>query len=178
MTVEFARISQLPPDAQAERRELLRAVFEPLLDAAGVGGLHWDEAEWCSLVRDPRDGRLLATAGVLTRAVSIDGTTTHVAGVCEVAAHPDARGSGLGTLAMQRVQQFIREELAVSAGLLLCPPQRVRWYASLGWQRFDGTLLCLHPGGAAELSGSVPMLLAVGPELPVSGTIDLQGHPW
>jgi GNAT superfamily N-acetyltransferase len=167
----------LTPAQRDERAALLREVFEPLLAVAGVGNLQWASATWAVLVHGP-DGALVATAGILTRTVQVNGTDAFVAGVCEVATLPAARGQGLASSAMRRAGEFITSALTVDFGLLLCPPERVAWYGGLGWQQFDGTIRCAHPDGTRPLVGSVPMVLDTGRPLPVQGDIDLLGNPW
>lgn len=177
MQLEFVSVRDLSPGARAERQALVRAVFDPLLGVAGVAMLRWGEAEMSAQIRD-ENGRIVSTAGVLFRDVLSDGAQERVAGVCEVATLPEYRGQGLGERVMRRVQRVILDDTTVEFGLLLCPPERIGWYGKLGWERFEGEIMCLHGDVRQVFSGGIPMTFGrdggrIWPQI-----IDLQGDPW
>ena len=78
---------------------------------------------------------------------------------------------------MERAAVFMRDELKVEAGLLICSDQRVPYYGRLGWQVVAGSLLTDQPQGKVVMTVNT-MALLWGERLWPAGPIDLCGLPW
>lgn len=72
----------------------------------------------------------------------------------------------------------MRDELRAPFALLVCPETAIPFYSSLGWRRFNGTLLAVIDGATAPFTFSDAMVLPVTTDAPADGVLDLQGIPW
>ncbi len=144
---------------------------------AELKGVRWADPAWDICVRDDT-GRLISHAGILERDALLDGKPVRIAGIAEMLTHPEFRRQGYGAAALREAAAFMRDELRTPFALLVCPLSAIPFYAALGWQRFNGTVVAEVDGGMDAFAESAWMLLPVTTEAPVDGVLDLQGIPW
>jgi len=156
------RLSVYPPDVRATL---------PALQFA------WAPVQWHFLVYDDA-GHLVSHVGVLTREVLLDGALVRIGGVGGVQTHPDARGQGYASAAMERAAIFFHDEAAVPFALLFCGTHRVSFYGGLGWQRFNGLTTVAQPGGNIPFNMNETLVRSARRDAPTDGILDLQGLPW
>ena len=74
---------------------------------------------------------------VLRRARYNDCDVT-IGGIGGVMTHPEYRGRGFATAAIDRCVDFFREQGDIDFGLLVCERDLIPFYEHLGWQLFSG----------------------------------------
>ena len=174
---------QAVEDFDAGRRQALEALrlaaFPPGQRESEIPArFTWSKGEWGALVENPEDS-LVSYAGVMFRQVRLDGRRLRLAGLGGVKTHPDWRRRGLAARAVARIMDHARQQTEVPFAMLFCRPDRVAYYASLGWQVFEGEILMHQPGGAAAyLEAFRGMTAPLNGEAPVSGQIDICGLPF
>jgi hypothetical protein len=78
---------------------------------------------------------------------------------------------------MEAAAVFLRDELRVTAGLLICGAEMAPYYGRLGWQVVPGPLLIDQPQGKVAMLATIMVLRFDETPWP-AGTIDLCGLPW
>ena len=112
------------------------------------------------------DKILVSHALWITRWLQVDHSLMlRTAYVEAVATHPDYQKHGLGTMAMRAVQAEIQD---FDLGAL--SPSDDRWYARLGWERWQGPLFIRKKGKLLPTPGEDVMIL----RLPCTPKLDLQ----
>jgi aminoglycoside 2'-N-acetyltransferase I len=158
----------------AAEREYLnhwsRAMF-----GAEAAEYKWSDVDWHVLVWN--EGEIVTHVEIVDRMGTVDGRPVRLGGIGGVAAATAWRGRGLASAAVARAGAFMRGEMGVEFGLLVCGPKMVGFYGRLGWQEVEGPLLVDQPGGKVELEGPVMVLPCQEQRWP-GGAIDLCGLPW
>ena len=90
------RVGDIQRALLAEIRALLSLCF-PKDPEFRVQRHHWEVPAWRCCLRS-RDGTLIAQVAVHEKQITVGGSLVPIAGVAEVAVHPDFRGRGLATL--------------------------------------------------------------------------------
>jgi GNAT superfamily N-acetyltransferase len=135
----------------------------------------WTPQAWRSLacVHDELVGHLSIT----TRTVTVGGTEVEVGGIGAVTTHAEWRRRGVAAALLDAAAGFMRKDLAVSFGLLICRAGVADVYASKGWRVISDTTRFAQPSGTATYPGLTMTLSLSDREWP-RGDIDLQGLPW
>lgn len=137
----------------------------------------WADPAWDICVRDD-DGGLVSHVGILERDARLDGEPVRIAGIAEMLTHPAYQRQGYGTAALREAARFIEADLHSPFALLVCPLTAIPFYAALGWQRFEGSVVAEVEAGMGAFVESAWMVLPVTASAPVDGILDLQGIPW
>jgi aminoglycoside 2'-N-acetyltransferase I len=137
--------------------------------------LDWSDPKW--LVVGKLAGRIVSIVGILTRHIRVGETTLEVGGIGGVATLPDRQQHGFGSALLQRAAEFMRDELKVDFGLLICDQEMVSFYSKLGWQTVEGQVVFDFHGTMRALR-EITMRLPLGDSYWPEGTIDLCGAPW
>jgi GNAT superfamily N-acetyltransferase len=135
----------------------------------------WSSPEW--FVVGKLAGRVISIIGILKRAIRIGETSLEVGGVGGVATHPDYQRRGYGSALLQRAAVFMRADLNVDFGLLVCDQDMVPFYGNLDWQTVQDEMVFDFRGSKRTFQG-ITMLLPLGGRSWPRGTIDLCGTPW
>jgi len=176
--IDTTSVADLTPADRAELRALTAAVYTPdVIATLPETRVTWAATTWSIRVWDD-DGRLVSHVGMLTRTVEVNGTSTTIGGIGGVKTHPDARGRGHASAALQTASAFFTDDCGVAFVLLVCLPRAVPYYERLGWRRFHGTLLVAQPGGTIPFTANLPMVSPARAAAPLDGTINLCGYPW
>ncbi len=124
------------------------------------------------------DGRVLGHVGIHVREVDCDGTRLRVAGVQNVAVHPERRGSGLAHRVMRAsMEEAVRQ--GIPYGLLFCVPELERFYSRLGWVTVEPEVTMVYEGVEQPIPGkNIAMVhdLESAPLRP--GVVHLLGADW
>jgi GNAT superfamily N-acetyltransferase len=150
----------------------------------------WVVADWHVL---GWEGDLLVShVDITERTASVGGNELRLGGIGGVVTLEAWRKRGLASAAMQKAAEFLREELAVPFGLLVCDPALAPYYQKLGWQIVDGPLIFDQPASfqpgldqvvlrgpihKVTLEGAILVLPCREHNWP-AGLIDLRGLPW
>ncbi|RCS99215.1 GNAT family N-acetyltransferase [Brevibacterium aurantiacum] len=141
----------------------------------------YSPADFHVIARSGND--VVGHVGFQKRVISVGKNDVLVAGTGGVLVSNTARGAGLGLQLMDRAQESMRNDAAVSFGYLGCRPAVVPFYLSAGWTRIQATerhTARLDPSQMVE-SDSSPILICPAARTVTDwpeGDIDLHGGPW
>jgi aminoglycoside 2'-N-acetyltransferase I len=125
-----------------------------------LGGLH-------ALVWE--DGELVAHASLVQRRLLHGGRALRAGYVEAVAVDPRRRRHGYGAEVMAPLERVIRG--AYEVGGLAASEMALRFYAALGWQRWEGPTSALTPGGVIPTPDDDGIFV-----LPVTAELDRSGE--
>lgn len=176
-TTTLKPFTQLTSDELAEIRAVSSAVY-PAAEHSDWPGRHleWAKPDWCIRIFD-QTGRLVTYAGLVLRSGKQEQAAVRIGGIGGVMTHPEARGRGYAGIAMRQALEFFCSQ-GVDFALLVCKPQLLKYYGSMGWQEFIGQLLVRQYGREDRFTFNRVMTHAVQVVAPVDGSIDLAGPPW
>jgi GNAT superfamily N-acetyltransferase len=160
----------------AADRQGLDVLFKSTFDADDWGEQYqWGEDNWTLLLK--AENEIVCHVGVVDRTITVGGRPWRVGGLGGVATAPAWQRRGCARQLMETAAAFLRDELRVAAGLLICGDERVAYYSRLGWQWVPGPLLIDQPQGKVVLPCNI-MVLLFGETAWPAGPIDLCGLPW
>lgn len=143
MKVAIAEAGELSDPDLETAHALVRSAFGTSFRAHdwlhAVDGVH-------VLVSD--DVTLLAHAAVVTRTLRHDGEVFETGYVEAVAVRADQQGRGLGRIVMDHAESLIRTRHRI--GALNAVEDAAAFYASRGWQRWDGPTAADTPAGTLD----------------------------
>ncbi|MEZ0069105.1 aminoglycoside 2'-N-acetyltransferase I [Streptacidiphilus sp. MAP12-20] len=137
--VRVAHTAELDAADLADARALLYRVFDDMAEddwEHSLGGVH-------ALVRE--DGLVVAHASVVQRRLLHGGRAWRVGYVEGVGVEARLRGRGYGAAAMAPLERVIAR--AYDFGALASTDEAMAFYASRGWQRWQGPTSALTPAG-------------------------------
>jgi len=172
MKIEIQSKHQIP---EAERKQLGEWLEQVFVQDKVV--TEWAEDDWLILVK--RDGQIITHVGIVERIGAVNGQPVRLGGIGGVATRVEYRGRGLAQMAMEKAAVFMRDELRVEFGLLICGQPRVPYYSKLGWQSVPGPMRFDQPQGKVTFDDSTKIMVlpCVKKDWP-PGVIDLCGVPW
>jgi aminoglycoside 2'-N-acetyltransferase I len=170
MDIEVKRTDEL---TESERAYIDAWLIQQFAEESG--DYEWSDVDWHVLLRV--DGRLVSHAEIVERMGTVDGHPVSLGGIGGVVTLPEWRGRGLATATLERAAAFMRDDLRVAFGLLICDERMIPFYSRLGWQVVGGPLTFDQPGGKVVFD-DVTMVLPCTDEDWPEGTIDLCGLPW
>src|ERR1700691_2372850 len=135
----------------------------------------WRSADYYVLL--DRDGQLAGRLGVLDSKVSVGNQIIRVGGIGGVATKPEFRLRGVASAMLARAAEFMKSDLRVEFGLLLCRHEVSPVYAKMGWVIVPGPTTFTRAGVAATYPNDT-MILPLGRRAWPSGPIDMLGLPW
>lgn len=135
----------------------------------------WSDPDWCVLVRHQEQA--VTHLAIIERTATAGGQQVKLGGIGGVMTPVAWQGRGFAGKAMRRSAEFMRDELGVDFGLLLCSESLVRYYARLGWQHVAGPLVFDQSFGK-ETWDEEAMVLPCTEQTWPEGVIDLCGPPW
>ena len=168
MKIEIRPTSEL---RAAERRH----IDAWLMQVLGTDEYEWSGFDWRVLARV--GGRVVGHVGIIERVVTVDGQPARLGGIGSVATLPERRGHGFASAALEEAAVFIRDELGVEFGLLVCTEDIVPFYRKLDWEVVEGPTVFDQPGSKVTFPDVTMVLSCTGRRWP-RGTINLCGLPW
>jgi aminoglycoside 2'-N-acetyltransferase I len=160
---------------------IAKSLYDAVWPAEAVAKLSWAQVEWAHadlrvLIEVPSNN-LVCHVGIYFRMATWNGRKLHVGGIGGVMTHPDYRGHGYASVAVNAAVQSMKDREDVQFALLFCEPHNFAFYQSRGWHPFTGEIYCEQPAGRVRFETMSPFVfdLKRGPR---EGVIDLCGLPW
>ncbi len=170
-------VSQLTAEENTQADEVDHLAF-----SSPDGGLsdqnadiEWSDVDWLLLGR--LDGQIVCVVCALYREVQVNEQIIPVGGVGGVATHPDFQRRGLAGQMMEQTAGFLRDEMKVPFGLLVCSYLRVHYYQKFGWQLVEDPMV-FDWRGTKRVFTENTMVLPLGSKSWPRGTVDVRGKPW
>ena len=166
--VRFIGVAEVNPELDKELRDWFGDQF-------GYVRYRWAEPDYYGILiaEDQLAGRL----AIFEREVSAGGVIVRVGGIGGVATRPRFRHQGVASALMSDAAEFMKNELGVEFGFLLCQPKVSPVYAKLGWAQVEGPTIFSQPNGT-ETYPSCTMILRLAEREWPPGPIDMLGLPW
>jgi len=181
LRLRFVAESELSTDDHAAISALLVAAFPEHADAfrnASWYGGRPDHRLWL----EDSDGTLMAHLDFECRLIGVGDREVLVAGVGEVATHPQQQGRGLGRRLMAELRRVLTAETPVGFGYLGCREEVVGFYERVGWHRIYQKTREIDPG-SREWTVSAGDLAMEGSHMPVAPLLaiaarEVHEKPW
>jgi aminoglycoside 2'-N-acetyltransferase I len=135
----------------------------------------WRSADYYAL--PDRAGQLAGQLGVLDTKVSVANQFIRVGGIGGVATKPEFRHRGVASAILSRAAEFMKNDLGVEFGLLLCRHEVSPVYAKMGWIIVAGPTTFTR-GGVNATYPNDTMILPLAEKTWPPGPIDMLGMPW
>jgi aminoglycoside 2'-N-acetyltransferase I len=164
---------EIIPAAEADHAlaKELREWFEREFGSAG----HWRESDYYVLLRF--DGQLAGRVGVFDSKLLVGGQIMRVGGIGGVATKPEFRRHGVAGAMLSHAAEFMKSDLGVEFGFLLCRHEVSPVYAKMGWMVVRGPTTFMR-AGVADTYPNDTMILPLAKRVWPSGAIDMLGLPW
>jgi GNAT superfamily N-acetyltransferase len=172
MEIEIRAANEL---SEAERQQIQDLDRQAFPSPDPYGHMEWSANHWHVLVKV--DGQYVSQVGIVERTGAVNGQPVKLGGIGGVGTLPGWQRRGLAQSAMERAAQFLRDELAVEFGLLICDQHMLPYYRKLGWQVVEGPLTFDQPRGKVTFTDVTMILPCTKKDWP-PGVIDLCGLPW
>jgi GNAT superfamily N-acetyltransferase len=137
--------------------------------------IEWSSSEWYVLGK--KTGRIVSLVGILKRGIRVGEIALEVGGVGGFATHPDHQRHGFGSAVLKRAAEFMRDDLQVEFGLLVCGQDMIAYYGKHGWQIAEAEMVFTSQG-IKHVFHDIIMVLPLGERAWPKGMIDLCGKPW
>lgn len=177
LAVRFLAVSESDPELDRRVDALDHLAFS---NEDGPPDPEFDRIEWASpdwLALGLMGDELVSQLCLLKRSIMVGGEPVWVAGVGGVATHPAWQRRGLASQVLRAAEVFMRAEMKVPFGLLVCADETQPVYSRCGWQTVAHSLLFAQDGQRRKLAACVMILPLAGQPWP-AGEIDLLGLPW
>lgn len=160
---------------------LLVKAFPQYADLFSTASHYYALPEYRLWMEDEQ-GQMVAHLDFERRIIGVNGVDVYIAGVGEVATHPDWQGHGVGRLLMQQLQSTLYDQFTVAYGFLQCRDEVVGYYEKVGWHQVNQLIHeeDVHSGKTVVSQGPA-MILPIHQtvdEWMTDGSIDLRGLPW
>jgi predicted N-acetyltransferase YhbS len=164
----------------AQNREIKALLFEAFPDGrtAFAETRHWHGSAPQYSVIARRGGRVVGNAGIIVRDIRSGGTAVRVAGIQNLAVHPQERGKNLGGKLLSKGMAEARRR-GIDFGLLFCVPELRHYYHSNGWKKIDAAFTMLYQGRTCPIPGkNIAMIRELTDRRFPGGAVDLAGADW
>lgn len=162
-------------------RRLLVAAFPQTAAVFSVAS-YWGARPEYRLWLEDDDGTIVAHLDFERRVIEVGGRAVLVAGVGEVATHPDWQRKGLGRCLMGAFRTVLCTELPVPFAFLNCLEAVAGFYTNVGWRRMPQSTRERDRVTGMWTEHTLPAMVlpAMAPieAWPREGLIDLRGAPW
>ena len=123
------------------------------------------------------DSELVTQLALLTREITVGSQKVWVVGVGGVATHPTWRHQGFASGLLRLTEDFVRKEINVPFGLLVCAPETRPLYERAGWRYVADELYFQQNDMRRRMQTPVMIFPFSQQDWPV-GEIDLCGSSW
>ena len=177
LRIRFFSKVELTPELDSEIDTLDKLAFagdDIDLDPE-FSSIRWAEPDWMAL---GFLGEELVTQLCLPkREISVGSEKVWVAGIGGMATHPNHQHKGFGSKLLSATETFMRNEMQVPFGLLICADETRPFYELARWQ-FAADLLFYHQEDERKILHTSVMILQLKDQVWPAGEIDLCGAPW
>lgn len=177
LKIEIILDSLIPPEIQKVITELDRLAFahDDIDNDPEFSSIRWASPDWMAL--GFLHGELVTQLCVPKREIMVGSEKVWVAGVGGMATHPNHHHKGYGSALLKATETFMRDEIQVPFGLLICADETRPFYELAHWQYAADLLYYQQDNQKRTLRTSVMILQLENHAWPAS-EIDLCGSPW
>jgi GNAT superfamily N-acetyltransferase len=180
--MENINISFLPEkDILSEVRQQIDALDhlafagDTIDDDPEFSSIQWASPDWMAL--GFLNDELITQLCLPKREIRVGDEKVWVAGIGGMATHPEHQHKGYGSALLRATESFMRDEMRVSFGLLICADATRPFYELARWQHVADKLYYQQENKKLTLHISV-MILKLNDQNWSAGEIDLCGSPW
>jgi len=177
LQIRFIPHSEIGLELQKETEALDKLAFgeDGIDDDPEFASIQWAVPDWMGL--GFLNGRLVTQLCLPKREISVGGEKVWVAGIGGMATHPDHQHKGFGSALLKATERFMRDEIQVPFGLLICADATQPFYQLSRWLKVADVLYFWQENQRRSLQTCV-MVLPLTDRLWLAGEIDLCGLPW
>ncbi len=177
----FIKEDELTPKHHQRISDLLVLAFPKYADLFSKVSFYYARPHYRLWLEDA-DAIIVAHLDFEERLIDVNGTDVLIAGVGEVATHPDYQKQGLGRLLMSHLQQTLFDKFDVEYGLLQCRETVVGYYQAVGWHRIEQSVYEVDiDTNEIVITHGPTLILPIHKSISdwqMGGEIDLRGLPW
>jgi GNAT superfamily N-acetyltransferase len=177
LRVRFIRHQEISPELRIEIEVLDRLAFagDDIDNDPEFASIQWATPDWMALGFLHEE--LVTQLSIPKREVMVGAEKIWVAGIGGMATHPKHHRKGYGSALLAVTEPFLRDEIQVPFGLLICAGATRPFYEQARWQHAADVLYYYQDDQRRELHTSVMTLKLQNQTWP-AGKIDLCGAPW
>jgi len=177
LNIRFIPELEITSELQREIDLLDKLAFadDGMDDDPEFSSIHWSSPDWMALGYLHDD--LVTQLCLPRREISVGFEKIWVAGIGGMATHPNHQHKGYGSALLGATESFMRNEMSVQFGLLICADQTRPFYELAGWQFAADHLYFTQENQRRSLDTCV-MILPLTNQAWHTGEIDLCGLPW
>ena len=177
LQVRFTPQAELTPKLQQDIDLLDKLAFagEDIDDDPEFSSIQWASPDWMAL--GFLNGELVTQLCLPKREIRVGNEKIWVAGIGGMATHPDHQHKGYGSTLLRATEAFMRAEMQVPFGLLICAYETRPFYELARWQ-FAADKLYYSQDNQRRTLNTCVMVLPLENRAWRTGEIDLCGSPW
>lgn len=177
---KLIREDQLTIDENNRIKNLLVSAYPQYADIFSSAS-YWGARPQYRLLIETQDGELVSHLDFESRAIQVGKHEILIAGVGEVATHPQFQNRGLGRMLMSELHSNLQAKTTVAFAYLQCRTAVLGFYTRVGWYEVTNQVQYIDPDtNQLTIGDSHSLILPVLETLDQwpDGNIDLQGMPW
>ena len=177
LQIRFIPQAELTPKLQQDIDLLDKLAFadEGIDDDPEFSSIQWASPDWMAL--GFLNDELVTQLCLPKREIRVGDEKVWVAGIGGMATHPDHQHRGYGSTLLKATEAFMRDEMRVPFGLLICAYETRPFYELARWQFAADRLYFTQDNQRRTLTTCV-MVLSLEKHVWRAGEIDLCGLPW
>lgn len=177
LDIRYIPQPEIPPELQGAIDALDQIAFagDDGDDDPEFSSIKWATPDWMAL--GFLYGELVTQLCLPRREITVGGKKVWVAGIGGMATHPDHQHKGYGSALLAATESFMRDEMQVPFGLLICANETRPFYELARWQLAANGITFWQENQRRTLNTCV-MALSLRDRAWPTGEIDLCGSPW
>ena len=177
LQIRFIPQADIKPELQREIDALDHLAFDEEDHDADpeFSSIQWATSDWMGLCL--LQGKIVTQLGIPKREIAVGLEKVWVAGIGGMATQPDFQHQGFGSALLKATETFMREDLRVPFGLLICADHTRPFYERSRWQ-FAADFLYYHQTNQRINLRTCVMIIQLTDRAWSAGEIDLCGPPW
>jgi len=177
LQIRFIPQAELTPKLQQDIDLLDKLAFadDGIDDDPEFSSIHWASPDWMGLGFVNEE--LVTQLCLPKREIIVGNEKVWVAGIGGMATHPDHQHIGYGSALLRMTESFMRDEMHVPFGLLICAYETRPFYELARWQ-FAADMLYYSQDNQRRTLNTCVMILPLEKHAWRAGEIDLCGLPW
>ena len=137
--------------------------------------IQWSTPEWYLIAKC--EDKIIGRIGILRRAITVGREVFEVGGISGVIVSSEWRNKSISKLTMNEVATFIKDNLKLDFGLLLCRDEVVPVYEQCNWYIVKNNTVFSQSTGEKIYSKNTMVIECRDKKWP-EGSINLNGLPW